>query len=129
MKRTAERTTALVVGIGHVVLHRVVDLTNPTMLRQVGVSVQDLLTDDLSEPHRVATAAYLTGVVGLLVPAAIAQVQGRFPRMRLVRGTLRYVFETPRHGVNLVLFPDHFRKNDEMRELYRFAAVLQGLRR
>jgi hypothetical protein len=67
---------------------------------------------------------YSQDVDGVLVPAAIGMVPQKYARMRLGRGGLRVVYDTPRTGVNLVLFSNRYQ---ELHELKRFHAILQGL--
>lgn len=50
----------------------------------------------------------------------------KYPRMRLARNGLRVVYDTPRTGINLVLFSNRYQ---EFRELERYHAILQGLTR
>lgn len=47
--------------------------------------------------------------------------------MRLTRERIWQTLRTPREGVNLVLYPDHFGDSDDLHELERFQAVLSGL--
>lgn len=127
LKHSAVRTVAIVVGIGHATVARVADLTDHVSLGHFGVSGQDLVRDDYTESHRLARAVYRTGTAGLLVPAAIGRVAQMHPKMRLNRQRIRQTLQTPDEGVNLVLYPDHFRNSDDLHELERFRAVLSGL--
>lgn len=116
----------VVVGVAHIVAHRVVDLTQPTTLQHFRTAGTDLVRDDYHEPHRIAEIIHRLDVAGLLVPSAIGMVSQRFPRMQLTRDRLRIVHDTPRTGLNLVLFPDRYQ---EFRELERYHAILRGLTR
>lgn len=127
LKHTAVRTVAIVVGIAHAAVTRVADLRDAASLRHFRVSSEDLMRDDYAEPHRITRSVYRTGAAGLLVPAAIGGIAQTHPRMRLTRERIRQTLQTPREGVNLVLYPDHFGKSDDLRELERFRAILSGL--
>jgi hypothetical protein len=115
-----------VVGIAHVVARRVADLTQSATLRHFQTTGAVLVRDEYDEPHRIAEIIHGLDIAGLLVPAAISVVSQRFPHMQIARDRLHMVYDTPRTGVNLVLFPNRYQ---EFRELERYGAVLRGLTR
>jgi hypothetical protein len=116
----------VVVGVAHVVAQRVADLTQPTTLQHFRTTGGALVRDEYDEPHRIAEIIHRLDVGGLLVPAAIAVVSQKFPHIELTRDGLRITYDTPRTGVNLVLFPNRYQ---EFRELERHRVILRGLTR
>ncbi len=126
LKHSESIPLEVVVGVAHVVAQRVVDLTQPVTLQHFQTTGTTLGRDEYDEPHRVAEIIHRLDIAGLLVPAAIGVVSQRFPHIQLTRDRLRMVFETPRTGVNLVLFPNRYQ---EFRELERYRAILRGLTR
>lgn len=116
----------VVVGVAHVVAQRVADLTQAATLRHFQTTGAALVRDEYDEPHRIAEIVHRLNIGGLLVPAAIGVVSQKFPHFQLARDGLRILYETPRAGVNLVLFPGRYQ---EFRELQRYRAILRGLTR
>lgn len=116
----------VVVGVAHVVAQRVVDLTQAATLQHFQTTGAALVRDEYDEPYRIVEIIHRLDIAGLLVPAAIGVVSQRFPRIQLTRDGLRIVCDTPRTGVNLVLFPNRY---EEFRELERYRVIFRGLTR
>lgn len=49
---------------------RVLDLTNPSVRRELGIGADDLIGDDYTETQAVAAAAVTAGFDGILAPSA-----------------------------------------------------------
>ncbi len=126
LKHSEPIPLGVVVGVAHVVAQRIADLTQSATLQHFRTTGGALVRDAYDEPHRIAEIIHRLDVGGLLVPAAIGVVPQKYTRMRLARDGLRVVYDTPRTGVNLVLFPNRYQ---EVRELERYRAILQGLAR
>ena len=128
LKRTGTDVARLSVGVGEVVLERVVDLTTPEALKAVGVTLEDItLGRDYRIPHRIATRLYADGITGLLAPAALASVSRLLPRFVVRRDEREETRETPTIGVNLVIYPANLLYLVPVRETDTFDCTLWGL--
>lgn len=80
LKRTGTDLTGLTVGVGDIVLERVVDLTTAAVHAWLGITLEDIVMDrDYRISHRIATMLHAEGVTGLLAPAALSSVSRTVP--------------------------------------------------
>ena len=101
-----------------------VDLGDPAILSSLGVSSDDLTTEDYAVPQDLGGRFFRAGVTGLLVPAALRATALLYPRFRMVRDGQVVVHDTPATGVNVVLYPDNLHRGDAYPEVERFICLL-----
>ena len=127
MKVTLAVPTILVVGVADATIARNLDLTDPSTLASLDLTVENLTKPDYTFTQDLGTAFHASGVTALLVPAALRETAQLYPRFRLTRDGHIAIRATPNSGVNLILFTDNLHRHDAYPEAARFTCEVAGI--